>query len=168
MRRRALLAAAAAVLAACATPPAPARRRKLTGGDVFAVDPALLRAAVLTDDRVVMQGAAIDLRTIGAGERFVIRLQIRAAPDPRLPPAPKGQSWHVYALGAEAAALLVTVRQMLAARGTAPEAVEVTVSSQPGLVPADLLGAVPLRIEMLVDNREGWFSLAEGVVDLRP
>jgi hypothetical protein len=46
--------------------------------------------------------------------------------------------------------------------------VEVTVSAQPGLVPAELLGAVPLRIALLVDNREGWFTVGEGNLDLRP
>jgi len=25
-----------------------------------------------------------------------------------------------------------------------------------------------VRIEMLVDNREGWFTLGEGTLDLRP
>jgi hypothetical protein len=168
VKRRVLLAAAAATLAACAAPPPPpAAKRRLTGADVFAVDPAVLRAAVMTDERIVMQGVAIDLRTIADGQRYVIRLQQRAAADPRLPAAPKGRTWHVYALGVDAAATLNTVRQMLAARGTPAEAVEVTVSAQPGLVPADLVGAVPLRIEMLVDNRDGWFTLGEGRLDLR-
>jgi hypothetical protein len=169
VKRRALLAAAAAALAACAAPTPPATaKRKLTGAEVFAVDPAVLRAAVMTDERIVMQGVAIDLRTIVDGQRYVIRLQQRAAADPRLPAAPKGRSWRVYALGADATATLNTVRQMLVTRGTAAEAVEVTVSAQPGLVPAELLGAVPLRIEMLVDNRDGWFTLGEAILDLRP
>jgi hypothetical protein len=169
VKRRALLAAAAAALTACAAPPPPpTARRKLTGADVFAVDPAVLRAAVMTDERIVMQGVAIDLRTIADGQRYVIRLQQRAAADPGLPVPPKGRAWHVYSPGADAAATLNTVRQMLAARGTPAEAVEVTVSARPGLVPAELLGAVPLRIAMLVDNREGWFTVGEGNLDLRP
>jgi hypothetical protein len=168
VKRRALLAAAAVLAACAAPPPAPAGKRRLTGADVFAVDPAVLRAAVLTDERVALQGVAIDLRTIVDGQRFVIRMQTRAAPDPRLPAAPKGRAWHVYVLSSDGMSTLATVRQMLAASGTAPDAVEVIVSAQPGLVPADLLGAVPLRIEMLVDNREGWFTLAEGAIDLRP
>jgi hypothetical protein len=167
VKRRALLAAAAGLLAACASPP-PRPRRRLTGADLYAVDPTVLRAAVLTDERVALQGVAIDLRTVGDGERFVIRMQSRAAADPRLPVAPKGRAWHVYALAADGASTLVTVRRMLMARGTAPDALEVTISAQPALVPAELLGAVPLRIEMLVDNQAGWFTLAEGVVDLRP
>lgn len=168
MKRRALLAAAAVALAACVSPPTPPRRQRLTGADVYAVDPAVLRAAVLTDERVVLQGVAIDLRTVGDGQRYVIRMQQRATADPRLPAAPKGRAWHVYALSADGATTLTTVRQMLAARGTAAEAVEVTVSAQPGLAPAELLGALPLRIDMLVDNRDGWFTIAEGVLDLRP
>jgi hypothetical protein len=168
VKRRALLVVATAALAACAAPPPPpAGKRRLTGADVFAVDPAVLRAAVMTDERIVMQGVAIDLRTIADGQRYVIRLQQRAAADPRLPAPPKGRRWHVYAPGADAAATLTTVRQMLAARGTPSDAVEVTVSAQPGLVPAELLGAVPLRVALLVDNREGWFTLADSTIDLR-
>jgi hypothetical protein len=44
----------------------------------------------------------------------------------------------------------------------------VTVSALPAMVPADLIAALPVRIEMLVDNREGWFTLGEGTLDLRP
>jgi hypothetical protein len=42
------------------------------------------------------------------------------------------------------------------------------VSAQPALVPAELIAALPVRIDMLVDNGEGWFTLAEGTLDLRP
>jgi len=169
VKRRALLVAGAGLLAACAkAPPQPPARRLLTGADLYTVDPAALRAAVLTDERVVLQGVAIDLRTVGESERYLVRMQSRAAVDTRLPPAPKGRNWQVYALTPEGAATLVTVRKMLIGRGTTPDALEVTVSAQPGLVPADLLAAVPLRIDMLLDNRVGWFTLVDGVVDLRP
>jgi len=168
VKRRALLVAAAGLLAACAKAPPPPARRLLTGADIYTVDPAVLRAAVLTDERVVLQGVAIDLRTVGESERYLVRMQSRAASDTRLPPAPKGRIWQVYALTPEGAATLVTVRKMLIGRGTTPDALEVTVSAQPGLVPADLLAAVPLRIDMLLDNRVGWFTLVDGVVDLRP
>jgi len=168
VKRRALLAAAAGLLAACAKPPPPPVRRRLTGADLYVVDPAVLRAAVLTDERVVLQGVAIDLRTVGESERYLVRMQGRAAGDLRLPNAPKGRAWHIYGLTPDGAETLVTVRKMLMARGTAADALEVTVSAQPGLVPADLLGAVPLRIDLLLDNRDGWFTLVDGVVDLRP
>lgn len=168
MRRRTLLAAAAAWLAACATrPPEPPKTRHLTGADVFAADPAVLRAAVLTDPRVIIQSAVIELRAPTLDERFVIRLQQPAAFDSRLAPAPPGHAWQVLALSADGAATLVTVRQMLTSRGLGPESVDVTVSAQPALVPAHLLAEMPLRIEALVDNREGWFTLFEGSLDLR-
>ena len=41
-------------------------------------------------------------------------------------------------------------------------------SARPALVPAALIAALPVRIEMLVDNDEGWFTLGEGTLDLRP
>ena len=167
MRRRLFLLAAASWLAACATAPEQSKRR-LAGTDIFAVDPAVLRAAVLTDARVTIQAVIVDLRSPALDERFVLRLQQPAAVDRRLPPAPEGLAWRVLALSAEAAATLVTVRQMLASRLPGPEGLAVTVSAQPALVPAELIAALPVRIDMLVDNREGWFTLAEGTLDLRP
>jgi len=43
----------------------------------------------------------------------------------------------------------------------------VSVAAQPAMVPADLVAALPLRIEMLVDNGRGWFTLSQSTVDLR-
>jgi hypothetical protein len=169
VRRRSLLAATAAWLAACATAPAPdARRRRLTAADMLAVEPGVLRAAVLTDTRVVIQAVVIELRETGKQERFLIRLQQPVAPDLALPPAPPGRRWQVFALAADGATTLVTVRQLLLSRTGGPEAIAVTASAQPAMVPADLVAALPLRIEALVDNREGWFTLSEGTLDLRP
>jgi hypothetical protein len=167
VRRRLFLLAAASWLAACATAPEQSKRR-LTGTDIFTVDPAVLRAAVLTDARVTIQAVIVDLRSPALDERFVLRLQQPAAIDRRLPPAPEGLAWRVLALSAEATATLVTVRRMLASRLPGPEGLAVTVSAQPALVPAELIAALPVRIDMLVDNREGWFTLAEGTLDLRP
>ena len=167
MRRRLFLLAVAGWLAACATAPEQPKRR-LTGADLFAVDPALLRAAVLTDARVAIQAVVIDLRSPALDERFVIRLQQRAAADGRLPAAPEGLAWRVLSLSPDQARTLVTVRQMLAARLPGPEGLAVTVSAQPALVPADLITALPVRIDLLVDNREGWFTLGEGTLDLGP
>ena len=167
MRRRLFLLAAAGWLAACATAPQQ-KKRRLTGSDIFAVDPAVLRAAVLTDGRVTIQAVIVDVRSPALDERFVIRLQQPAAVDRRLPPAADGLAWRVLALSAEVATALATVRQMLAARLPGPEGLLVTVSAQPALVPAELIAALPVRIDMLVDNGEGWFTLAEGKLDLRP
>jgi hypothetical protein len=162
-----LLVAAAGWLAACATAPEQ-KKRRLTGADLFAVDPAALRAAVLTDARVTIQAVVIDLRSPALDQRFVIRLQQPAAVDRLLLPPPTGLAWRVLALSADERRTLLTVRQMLAARLPGPEGLVVTVSAQPALVPAALIAALPVRIDLLVDNREGWFTLGEGTLDLRP
>jgi hypothetical protein len=167
VRRRPFLLAAAAWLTGCTTAPEE-KKRRLTGADLFAVDPAVLRAAVLTDTRVTIQAVIVDLRSPALGERFVLRLQQPAPVDRRLPQAPEGLAWRVLTLQADGMTTLVTVRQMLASRLAGPEGLVVTVSAQPALVPAELLGALPVRIDMLVDNGEGWFTLAEGTLDLRP
>jgi hypothetical protein len=62
VRRRLFLLAGAGWLAACTTAPE-VRKRRLTGADLFAVDPAVLRAAVLTDARVTIQAVVIDVRS---------------------------------------------------------------------------------------------------------
>jgi hypothetical protein len=162
-----LLVAAAGWLAACATAPEQ-KKRRLTGADLFAVDPAALRAAVLTDARVTIQAVVIDLRSPALDQRFVIRLQQPAAVDRLLLSPPAGLAWRVLALSADERRTLLTVRQMLAARLPGPEGLVVTVSAQPALVPAALIAALPVRIDLLVDNREGWFTLGEGTLDLRP
>ena len=122
--------------------------------------------------RVAVTARRLGVRTVAvysdadAGSRHVAFADeaVRIGP----PPAPEGLAWRVLALSAEAAATLVTVRQMLASRLPGPEGLAVTVSAQPALVPAELIAALPVRIDMLVDNREGWFTLAEGTLDLRP
>ncbi len=161
MRRRVLLTAAVLLPAACATTPEPAAPPRRFGIEQFyTADPALLRAAVQTDVRVLIQ--AVDLNvSVQAPQvaRYVIRLQRRVAVDPRLPAAPAGQGWQAFALTAEDAVTLVTVRQLLLSQpGGRSGAIDVAVSAQPALVPADLIGALPLRIDMLVDNRDGWFT----------
>jgi predicted component of type VI protein secretion system len=166
VRRRLFLLAAAVCLAGCATAPEE-KKRRLTGADIFAVDPAVLRAAVLTDARVMIQAVVIDVRSPALDERFVLRLQQPAAIDRGLPPPADGLAWRVLGLSAEERRTLLTVRQMLASRLPGPEGLAVTVSAQPALVPAELIAALPVRIDLLVDNREGWFTLGEGTLDLR-
>jgi hypothetical protein len=165
MKRRTLLVAAAAGLAGCAAAPPPPRR-ELSAAALLAADPAALRAAVRTDTRVLVQAVAIDLRL--PEERFVIRLQQPAPTDAwltRLDPAPEGQGWQVFAAGAQAATTLVTLRQMLASAGVV-EAIAATVSAQPAMVPADLVGRLPMRIDLRLDDR-GWFTVVDGRPDLR-
>ncbi len=164
MKRRTLLAVAALLPAACATSPdeptAPGSRKRFGIRQFFALDPATLRAAVLTDVRAIFQEVDLDLTARQTpAARYVIRLQRPMAIDPRLPPAPAGQAWQVFALTPEDAATLTTVRQLLLSHPREQaEAFTVTVSARPALLPADLITALPLRIDLLVDNRDGWFT----------
>jgi predicted component of type VI protein secretion system len=154
---------AAVLLAACAAPPPVPPPAGLTVERFFAFEPARLRAAVLTDARAIFQ--AVDLNVVEQMPQqppanYVIRLQQPLATDPRLPPAPPGRNWQVFALSAEATTALATVREMLLSRprGQAPAEIRVSVSAQPALVPADLMAALPLRIDLLLDDRDGWFT----------
>lgn len=166
MKRRAVLAAAAACLAGCATAPAPTRHT-LTAAELFAVEPAAVRAAVLADERVLVQAVVFDLRP--PGERFVVLLQQPAPIDAwllRLSPPPPGRRWSVFAPGAEAAATLSALKPMVLGGAAAAGPAAVTVSAQPAMVPADLVAALPVRIDVLLDDR-GWLTVAEGALDLR-
>jgi hypothetical protein len=163
MNRRALIVAIALMPAACATAPTVNAPRQNFGVEqFFAVDPAILRAAVLTDARAVFQSVVLDVTVQPpqrAPARYVIRLQRPLAIDPRLPPAPAGSNWQVFALAGDDVATLTTVRQLLLSqpRGQLGE-IHIAISARPALVPANLAGALPLRIDMLVDNRDGWFT----------
>jgi hypothetical protein len=160
-----MLAAAAAWLAGCATSPAPTLHT-LTAAELFAARPAALRAAVLTDARVLVQAVVLDLRP--PDERFVVLLEQPAPVDDwlvRLNPPAAGREWRVFSPSAEAAATLATLKQMLAGR-VAAERIAVTVHARPAMVPADLVAALPLRIDLLLDDR-GWLTVADGAIDLR-
>lgn len=176
MNRRTLLALAA-LLAACASgpqrPPADATpARAFAPSDFYALDPAQLRAAILTDPRATFQSVELRITAHAGGPpaRYVIRLQQPLAVDPRLPAAPAGRVWQVFSLGADDAATLVTVRQLLLSqpRG-ADAAIAVEVTARPALVPADLMAALPLRIDMLTEGRAGWFTaVGPTTLDTRP
>ena len=168
VKRRALLVAAALLPAACATgptqPASTAPTQRFGVEQFYSVDPAVLRAAVLTDTRALFQAVDLDVsvKAPAAPARYVIRLRRSLAVDPRLAPAPAGQAWQVFALTTDDALALVTVRQLLLSqpREQAGE-VGIVVTAQPALVPAALAAALPLRIDMLVDNRAGWFTQVE-------
>jgi hypothetical protein len=162
MRRRTLLAVASLLPAACAAPSAPMRPAAQPRLDIerfYKLDPAMLRAAVLSDSRALFLAVDLDL-TVQSPEsaRYVIRLQRPLAIDSRLPPAPEGQSWRVFGLTAADVATLATVQQLLTSQREQAGNVDIAVSARPALVPADLAGALPLRIDLLVDPREGWFT----------
>jgi hypothetical protein len=168
VKRRIFLLACASGLAACATAPKEdIRTRPFAATDFFALDPAVLRAAVLTDERAVFQ--AVDIEVRAGTDRYVFRLQQLQPSDPRLPVAPAGSRWQVFALSSDQAAALGTVRQLLSSRAAGAGETKVAVLARSALVPADLLTALPLRVEMLVDGREGWFTqIAATTIDSRP
>jgi hypothetical protein len=170
MRRRRLLIAAAmsapaALMAACSSVPLATlwRLRGLGVDEFFALDPAQLRAAVRTDQRATFESVdvGIDVRTGDqAPIRHSIRLQQGLAADPRLGPAPAGMKWHVFALGAEGVRVFDSVRrQVLALPRGQGSSVTLSVAAREGQVPPEIAARLPVRVDMLLDPKDGWFTL---------
>jgi hypothetical protein len=164
--RRGLLAAAGALsLAGCMSIPVSTlwRLRSFDIDDLLALNPADLRAAVLSDPRV--RFAYVDLNITlqlkaQAEERTVIRLDALQKGDARLERAADNRRWTIFALDAAGIAAFDRLRQGLArARGQSGGSLTLGVSTKEAEVPPDLATRLPLRLDLLLDSKEGWFTL---------
>lgn len=165
MTRRALLAAAAAgLLAGCLSIPVSTiwKLRNFGPEQLFALDPTELRAALLVDPRVTMKGGRIDIAIEppgGAPKRgYAILLQQPQRDDPRLPRAPAGRTWQVFALSPASVAEFAKLKQEFKAipKGTT---VSVSVGFDEREVPPELRRDFPVRLDLLLDPADGYFTM---------
>lgn len=165
MTRRALLAAAAAgLLAGCLSIPVSTiwKLRNFGPEQLFALDPTELRAALLVDPRVTMKGGRIDIAIEppgGAPKRsYAILLQQPQRDDPRLPRAPAGRTWQVFALSPASVAEFAKLKQEFKAipKGTT---VTVSVGFDEREVPPELRRDFPVRLDLLLDPADGYFTM---------
>ena len=166
MKRRTLLGTAAALaVSGCTSVPIATmwRMRNFSVDDFFAIDPNDLRAAVRTDARASFTSVDIVFKVMPKGgepTQHLIRLQQDVAADARLEPAPADRRWYVFALGPQGAKVFEAVRKEVAAvRKISGSSVSIGISAQESNVPPDIAKALPLRVDLLLEPKQGWFTM---------
>ena len=166
MRRRTLLGAVAALgVSGCTSVPLATmwKLRSFSADDFFALDPNLLRAAVRTDARAGFNAVDINISVVpkgGEASNHAIRLQQAVAADAGLEPAPAGRRWYVFALGSEGVKVFDAVRAQVAIIRKVPgSSLRIGVSAQESSVPPDIAKALPMRLDLLMNPKDGWFTM---------
>jgi hypothetical protein len=165
MRRRGFVAAAgAAALAACAAVPLPTlwRLRSFGPEQLFALDPTQLRAAARVDARARMTNVTItlDVEPTDGAPRRTYRIPLeQPTSDPRLERAPADRRWYAFALSPQGIAEHQRIKREYAAVAKGSRATLKIAAAEDGTVPPDLKRAFPLRLDVLLDPAEGYFTL---------
>jgi hypothetical protein len=161
------------LLASCLSVPVSTiwRLRNFSIEDFAALDPQQLQAAVRTDSRVRIEAIDVVIVVQSQGRTLTeqtLRLQQALQFDPRLEPAAKGRRWFVYGLRQQDAETFSAVRRrILALPRNDGSAVSVRFAPAQSFVPAELERALPIRIDVQFDAREGFFTvLRETAVDV--
>jgi hypothetical protein len=163
--RRLLLLAPALLASGCLSIPVSTmwKLRSFGVDEFFALDPNALRGAVRTDARARYEAVVIDIDLKLQGQaavRHALELRSLQAGDARLAPAPAGRRWYVFALGAQGEAVFRDLRQRLtAARRDGNNEIRIGIGARAAEVPPDLARALPMRLDLLLDPREGYFTL---------
>ena len=166
MNRRDLLGTLPAfALAGCTSVPLATmwKLRSFSIDEFFALNPNDMRGAVRTDSRASFNAVDIDfLVTPKGGEprKHAIRMQQSVGADARLEPAAADRRWHVFALGREGVKVFDAVRRdVLAARSIPGSSVRIAIGAQEAHVPPEIAKALPLRVDLLLDPKQGWFTM---------
>lgn len=164
-RRRLLLALAAVAASGCTSVPLATmwRLRSFSIDEFFALNPRELRAAVRTDARATFSAVDIEFKIEpkgGPASTQRIRLQQAVAADARLERPPANRRWFVFALGDEGVAVFQAVRREVDVSRKVPGgSISIGVSAREAVVPPDLAPALPLRLDLLLDPKDGWFTM---------
>lgn len=173
MKQRRLVAvvALALLLAACTSVPV-STMWKLARFDrttLLAVDPAQLRAAALVDARATMKDVTMKISLApkdGKPVDYSILLTEPVSGDPRLSPAPAGRRWNIFALTAEGQRDFMRMRESALALPPG-SSLTIGLSAREGTFPPELARRFPLRLDMLLDPQDGWFTvLKDSELDL--
>ena len=171
MKRRAFLLMTAA-LAGCTSIPVSTlwRLRNFGPEQLFALDPTELRAAARVESRARMKSATISIEVKPADgsalRAYVLPLE-RPVDDPRLERAPAARRWYAIGLSPQGLAEYQRIKRDFAA---APKGSHGTVkisADDDGTLSPELKKAFPLRLDVLLDPAEGYFTLiSETKLDL--
>ncbi|MCU0769190.1 MAG: hypothetical protein MUD07_07340 [Burkholderiaceae bacterium] len=169
---------AALLLAACTSVPVSTmwKMARFDRAELLAIDPAQLRAAALIDTRATMKHVTITakLTTItakltpagGTPTEYAIALTAPVERDTRLPNAPAGRRWEIFGLTPAGQRDFLRLRES-ALQAPKGSELAVSVSAREGTVPPDLAKGFPLRLDLLLDAQEGWFTvLKDSKIDL--
>jgi hypothetical protein len=171
VRRRSLVALAL-LAAGCTSVPLSTmwRLRSFSAEQLFALDPAHLRAAARVDARATMKNVTITLDVEpadgSAGRTYLIPLE-RPVDDPRLERPPADRRWFAFALSKPALAEYQRIKREYASVAKGSRGTLKIAASDDGTIPPELKRAFPLRVDVLLDPAEGFFTLiSETKLDL--
>ena len=171
MKRRSLLAVAL-LAGGCSSVPLSTmwRLRSFNAEQLFALDPVHLRAAARVDSRATMKNVTITLEVDppdGAARRtYLIPLE-QPVDDARLERPPANRRWFAFALSKPGLAEFQRIRREYAAAAKGSRGTLKIAASDGGTIPTDLMRAFPLRLDVLLDPAEGFFTLiSETKLDL--
>ncbi|HET9025536.1 MAG TPA: hypothetical protein VFN64_13255 [Burkholderiaceae bacterium] len=163
MKRRSLLALAL-LTAGCTSVPLSTmwRLRSFSADQLFALDPTQLRAAARVDARAKMKDVTISLEvepSDGSARRtYLIPLE-QPVNDLRLERPPADRRWFAFGLSKPG---LVEYQRIKREYASVPKGSRGTVkiaASDDGTIPPELKHAFPLRVDVLLDPAEGYFTL---------
>lgn len=157
------LGTAALLLGACSSVPLSTMWKfaRFDRDAFLAIDPAQLRAAVLTDARATMKDVTIRVTLTpkdGAPRESVIALTEPVSRDARLPAAPAGRRWNIFALTPAAQREFATVREA-AVRMPPGSSFAVRLTPNEDAVPPELMTRFPLRLDLQLNVADGWFTV---------
>lgn len=163
--RRLLLLAPTVLASGCLSIPVSTlwKLRSFNIDEFFALDPSALRGAVRTDARASYEAVVIDIDLKMQGQapvRHALELRSLQAGDARLAPAPAGRRWYVFALGEQGEAVFRDLRQRLTAvKRDGNNELRIGIGARAAAVPPDLARALPMRLDLLLDPRDGYVTL---------
>ncbi|MCP3906064.1 MAG: hypothetical protein GY715_20775 [Planctomycetes bacterium] len=173
--RRCLLAFALASLTACSGMPLGTmwKMRSFTADDFANIEPAQLRAAIQIDDDITIKPDATQLKVTivdGDGKPFleapiplrILRNGRSVGKDPSK--APKGRHWYLFDIPPEARTEFAKLQGALAAWDDADGSIALEVASAFDSAPDGQ--RLDLEIRLLLDRKDGFFTLFDGKVDL--
>lgn len=164
-RRHLLLFAPALLATGCLSVPLSTawKLRRLGPDEFFALDPRVLRGAVRTDARARFDAVVISIDLALQGQapvKHALELRHLQDDDARLEPAPRDRRWYVFALGTQGEAVFHDLRRRLAGvKRDGSNQVTIGIGARSAEVPPDLARALPMRLDLLLDPREGYLTI---------
>lgn len=161
--RRGWLALAVLAVAGCLSVPVSTiwKLARFDRAALLAIDPGDLRAAALIDQRATMKEVTMKVTLApkdGQPVEYQVLLTEPVNRDARLPAAPKGRRWEVFALTPDGQRDFLRIRED-ALKLPAGSSLTLGLSAREGIVPPELTRSFPLRLDLLLDAKEGWFTV---------